>query len=118
MFAYLSSINQKQQPINTKLMKNLFLALALTGFIGAVSMNTVAAFTHAKVIMCGGEECKHKKGEKCTKGDKCCKSKTTATADKKCSKDGEKKCCSHSSAKKSTTTSETKTDSKEVEVVK
>ena len=49
-------------------MKNLFLALALTGFVGAASIHTVSAFTSSKVIV-GGEECK--KDKKGKKGNAC-----------------------------------------------
>lgn len=106
-------------------MKKLFFALALTGFVGAATINTVSAMTHSKVVVGGGEEDKKKKdSKKCAKGAECCKSKTGATADAKCTKGETKKCCS-SSAKKScsdksntSTTSETKTDVKKVEEVK
>jgi hypothetical protein len=104
-------------------MKNLFLALAFTGFVGAVSINTVSAFAPAKLIVGGGEECK--KDKKCKKGDACCKSKATASSDKKiCSSESNKKCCSHSSSESKATpsqssgTSEVKTIQKPKEEAK
>jgi len=104
-------------------MKNLFLALAITAFTGAASISVVSAFSPAKVIAGGGEECK--KDKKCKKGDACCKSKTTASADKKnCSSTAGKKCCSSATSQsKSTsvqpaTTSDVKAESKPAEAVK
>jgi len=107
-------------------MKKLFLALALTGFVGAAAINTVSAMTHAKICVNGGEEDKKKKGsKKCAKGAECCKSKTGATADAKCTKGEAKKCCSKTTDKASgcgnKTTSgntETKEDVKKVEEAK
>lgn len=106
-------------------MKNLFLAIALTGFVGAASLNTVSAFAPSKVVMGGGEECK--KDKKCKKGASCCKSKTTATAGnekKTCSSGEAKKCCSSSKTQAKTTTgtaipatSDTKVDSKSKQAV-
>ena len=98
-------------------MKKLFLAFALIGIVGAASVTTVSAMTHAKVIVGGGEECKHKKGEKCSKEKGCCKS-TTASTEAKCSSaSGEKKCCHAKDAKTTTSTTEN-TDTKKVEVQK
>ena len=86
-------------------MKKLFFALALAGFVGAATVNTVSAASHKIVFVKGGEE-KDKKKD-CKKDGKCC-SKDAASADKKdCSKD--KKCC-HS--KGSTSSTETKTEDK------
>lgn len=103
-------------------MKNLFLALALTGFVGAASIHTVSAFTSSKVIV-GGEECK--KDKKCKKGDACCKSKTTASnAKKSCSGESSKKCCSSSTSQSKSTsaqpsgTSDVKTVPQPAEAVK
>lgn len=103
-------------------MKKLFFALAFTGFVGAASIHTVSAMTHSKIVMNGGEEDKKKK-DKCKKDKSCCKSKTGATADAKCTKGEAKKCCASASSQKScsdktTTTSETKTDVKKVEEAK
>ena len=99
-------------------MKKLFFALALTGFVGAASINTVSAATHSKIILKGGEEDKNKKKNK-KKDAKCCsKDAANATAaDKKACSEG-KTCskgtsCCHAGAK--TTTTETKTDVKKVE---
>lgn len=104
-------------------MKNLFLAIALTGFVGAASLNTVSAFAPSKVTVGGGEECK--KDKKCKKGSACCKSKTATAStgnEKKTCSSGEttKKCCSHSKATTSATpaTSDVKTDTKTAEAVK
>lgn len=107
-------------------MKKLFLALALTGFVGAATINTVSAMTHSKVVVSGGEEDKKKKdSKKCAKGAECCKSKTNATADTKCTKGEASKCCSSKTTSqtsschdKTTTTSETKTDVKKTEELK
>ena len=105
-------------------MKKLFFALALTGFVGAASVNTVSAMTHSKIVVSGGEEDKKKKNsKKCAKGAECCKSKTGATADAKCTKGEAKKCCSSATtqktcSEKTTTTSETKTDVKKEEGTK
>ncbi len=97
-------------------MKKLFLAFALIGIVGAVSVNTVSAMTHAKVIVGGGEECKHKKGEKCSKEKGCCKSGTASTDAKCSSASGEKKCCHAKDAK--TTSSTENSDTKKTETVK
>lgn len=76
-------------------MKKLFFALALTGIIGATSINTVSALAQSKVAVSGGEEEKKKK-HKCKKEKACCKAKSSAAAE---SKAGEKKCCaSHAAA--------------------
>ena len=97
-------------------MKKLFFALALTGIVGAASVNTVSAITHSKVFVNGGGDDKKKK--KCTKDKACCKSKAGATAD---AKEGEKKCCKSSvatktcSGKTAVTSTETKTEVKKVE---
>ncbi|HEY4800093.1 MAG TPA: hypothetical protein VII99_13520 [Bacteroidia bacterium] len=78
-------------------MKKLFLALALTGFVGAVTVNTASAISHSKVIMKGGDDDKAKKDKKSK--DKCCKS-DGKSADGKCSSsNGEKKCCHSKEAK-------------------
>lgn len=95
-------------------MKKIFLAFALTAFVCAASINTVSAFVSAPAAMLGGEECT--KGKKCKKTDACCKTKTAANNDKKCSK-GEKKCCSHSAVKPAAT-SQVKPEPKTTEVVK
>lgn len=103
-------------------MKNLFLALALTGFVGAASINTVSAFASAKMTVGGGEECK--KDKKCKKGSACCKAKTTATAStekKSCSStNAGRKCCSHSKTTASATpaTTDAKPVTKPAEEVK
>ena len=91
-------------------MKKLFFALALTGIIGAVSVNTVSAMTHSKVIVNNGGDDKKKK-EKCSKDKACCKS-GTASADGKCSA-GDKKCCHSKDAKAASSTD--KSDVKKVE---
>ena len=86
-------------------MKKLFFALALTGIVGAVSVNTVSAMTHSKVVVNCGEEDKKKKDKKeCKKDGKCS------------SANGEKKCC-HAGAKspEAKTTSSDKSDTKKVE---
>ncbi len=74
-------------------MKNLFLAFALTGFVGAATISTAAVITHAKVIYSGGEECKKCKNGK--KGSTCCKDKATTNAntEKGCSSSATKSCC-------------------------
>jgi len=106
-------------------MKKLFFALALTGFVGAATISMVSAMTHSKIVVSGGEEDKKKKdSKKCAKGTECCKSKTGATADAKCTKGEAKKCCSSkttsqtSSCTGKTATTETKTDVKKVEDMK
>ena len=79
-------------------MKKLFWALALTGFVGAATINSVSAITHSKVVVLGGEDEKNKKEKK----KKCCKTEAS------CKKDGEKKCCSKTKSDKSTSSTETK----------
>lgn len=98
-------------------MKKLFLALALTGFVGAASINTLCAMTHSKVVVTGSEEDKNKKKDKkdCKKDAKCCSkdAPTASAADKKACAEG-KTCskgtsCCHAGAK---TASQTKSEDK------
>ncbi len=81
-------------------MKKLFFALALAGFVGAATVNTVSASNHKIVFVKGGDEKDKKKDckkdEKCKDGDK-----------KSCSKD--MKCC------KAKANSSSSTDSKKTE---
>jgi len=84
-------------------MKKLFFALALTGIVGAASVNTVSAMTHSKVVVnCGGDEKKEKDKKECKKDGKC--------------SNGEKKCC-HSGTKPTDAKSTTpeKSDTKKTE---
>ena len=78
-------------------MKKLFFALALTGIVGAASVNTVSAMTHSKIVVNCGDDDKKKK-------DKCSKDK----ADGKCSM-GDKKCCHSKDAKATSTTDKSDT---------
>ena len=96
-------------------MKKLFLAFALTGIVGAVSVNTVSAMAHSKAEACCGGDEKTKKDKKCSKDEKAnCKS-GTASADGKCS-GADKKCCHSKDAK--TTSSTENSDTKKTEVAK
>lgn len=94
-------------------MKKLFFALALTGIIGAASVNTVSAMTHSKVVVNGGGDEKKKKRKKCDKEKTDCKSAGTASPESKCSS-GEKKCC-HSGAKSTESKTSDKSDTKKTE---
>ncbi len=98
-------------------MKNLFVALALTIFVGAGSFNMASAFVSTPAAIVGGEECA--KGKKCKKTDSCCKTKTTANNESKCNKGGAKQCCSKTTAvKPAATTSQVKPEPKPVEPAK
>jgi|ERR1035437_1425912 hypothetical protein len=95
-------------------MKKLFFALALTGIVGAASVNTVSAMTHSKIVVAGGGDEKKKK-KKCDKDKASCKGEGTASSDGKCAA-GEKKCC-HAGAKSTDakTAAPDKSDTKKVE---
>ena len=103
-------------------MKKLILAFALTGFVGAASINTVSAMTHTKVCVTGGEEDKKKKSKKETKKDGKCCSKDAAnatTADKKSCDEG-KVCskgtsCCHAGTKTTSGTTEAKPEEKKAD---
>lgn len=95
-------------------MKKLFFALALTGIIGAATVDTASAVTHSKVFVKGGEDDKIKKKD-CKKDSKCCsKDANASSADKKsCSKGSG--CCHSKAGATAGSTSETKSDAKPVE---
>lgn len=71
-------------------MRNLFIALLLTGFLGVAAANTVLAMSKTKVVLTNGEKENVKKRDKTRKRDKyCCKS----SASQDCSPSAKKKCC-------------------------
>lgn len=78
-------------------MKKLFFAIALTGFVGAATINTASAITHTKIILKGGDNDKKKKDS--SKDKTCCKSTGTASATgtateaKSCTGSATHKCC-------------------------
>ena len=66
-------------------MKNLFLALALTTFVGSMATTAYAAFTGTEVVNKFDDEKKKKKKKK---------KKGCATTEKGCSSTEKKACCS------------------------
>ncbi len=68
-------------------MKKLFLMLALTGMVSAVSASTVSALSHNTIVSVIGDD---KKGD--DKGKKKEDKKACAAGEKTCTK-GEKSCC-------------------------
>ncbi len=96
-------------------MKKLFLALALTGMVSAVSASTIASLNNSAIVTVLGDNKGDDKGKKkdcCKKGEEkaCCKGKATKACakDEKSCKKGEKKACCKKDAAAATTTPETK----------
>ena len=76
-------------------MKKLFLMLAFTGMVTAVSASTVSALSHTSIAITVGDDKKgddknKKKDKSCSKDEKACCKKDASGKKSCCSKDGKK----------------------------